>query len=116
MIKLLTIMSLALFIQPCFPSETVAGAKKDLDKFKQDMSVELKNIENNLKVISEKAQKKGDATYKEAVKELTARRDKLRSDLYDLQADAKGEWTNVKGKLASSINELNQKIQKVLKD
>ena len=114
--KLFTVVLLACLTQPGFSSETMKGAKKDLDTFKQDMSVELKEIEKNLKVMSEKAEKKGGSAYKEALKDLTEKRDALRSDLYDLEADAKGEWKEAKTKLSSSLSGLNERIQKALKD
>ena len=114
--KIFTVALLAFLIQPGFASETVKGAKKDLDTFKQEMSVELQSIEKNLKVMSEKAEKKGGSTYKEALKDLTEKRDALRSDLYDLEADTKGEWKEAKTKLSSSLNSLNERIQKALKD
>lgn len=119
MFKLLIFASLTLFftpIQPNFASETIKGAKKDLDAFKQEMSVELAAIEKNLKVMTEKAEKKSDVAYKDAVTDLTEKRDSLRSDLYDLDADTKGEWKKAKSSLSSSLNSLNERIQKALKD
>ncbi len=46
--KLVTIALLAFLVQPGFASETVKGAKKDLEVFKQDMAVELKEVEKKL--------------------------------------------------------------------
>lgn len=116
MLKFVTTLLLISLMLPTFASETVKGARKDLDKFKQEMSVELQNIENKLKKLSEDSQKKGSAAYKKSVQDLIKSREKLRSDLYDLQADAKGEWKEAKSELSKSLNKLNSKIQEALKD
>lgn len=116
MTKLFAITIFSLLIHSGYASETMKGAKKDLDVFKQEMSLELKNIETNLKSMSEKAKSNSSASYKEAVKEITQKRDQLRSDLYDLQADTKGEWKQSKGKISTALNGLNERIQKALKD
>lgn len=116
MMKLVLIILCVTSIQISFASETLKGAKKDLDTFKQEMSVELQEVEKNLKALSEKAEKKSDSTYEETLKELRAKRDKLRSEISSLEADTKGEWKNIKSKMSSSLNSLNERIQKALKD
>lgn len=114
--KFLTLVLLAIMMNPVIASETVKGAEKDLDSFKQEMSVRLEKIENNLKEMSAKAEKSGNSVYKDAVKDLTQKRDKLRSELYDLKKDSQGGWEAAKSKISSSLNSLNEKIQKALKD
>lgn len=117
MMKLVTLAMLAFLIQPSFAeSETVKGAKKDLEKFKQEMSVELQAVEKKLEVLSEKANKKSDQVYKDTVQDLTEKRDKLRVELAGLEADSQGKWKAAKTKMASAMNSLNEKIQKALKD
>lgn len=117
MMKLITVALLSFLIQPSFAeSETVKGAKKDLEKFKQGMSVELQAVEKKLEILSEKAEKKSDQVYKDTVKELTEKHDKLRAELATLETDSKGKWKEAKTKMASAMNSLNEKIQKALKD
>lgn len=116
MIKLFSVLFFVVLLQSSFASETVKGAKKDLEVFKQEMSAKLQVIENDLKVMSEKAEKKSDTLYNDAVKDLKVKRDKLRSDLNELQADTKGEWKEAKAKISSSLNSLNERVQKALKD
>ncbi|MCM2349399.1 MAG: hypothetical protein NDI69_05205 [Bacteriovoracaceae bacterium] len=116
MLKFFTTLLLVSLMLPTFASETVKGARKDLDKFKQEMSVELQDIENKLKKLSEDSQKKGSAAYKQTIQDLNKSREKLRSDLYDLEADAKGEWKEAKSELSKSIDKLNSRIQEALKD
>jgi hypothetical protein len=117
MMKLLTAAMLAFLIQPSFAdSETVKGAKKDLEKFKQEMSVELQAVEKKLVFLSDKATAKTDTAYKATVKDLTEKRDELRVELGKLEADSQGKWKVAKTKMASAMNSLNEKIQKALKD
>ena len=116
MMRLVFFISMVFLIQTTFASETIKGAKKDLDQFKHEMSVELEKMEKNLKVMSEKAEKKSDTVYKDTLKEMTIKRDKLRVELNTLEADAKGKWKDAKTNISSSLNSLNERIQKALKD
>jgi hypothetical protein len=114
--RLVTVALLAFLIHPSFASETVNGAKKDLEKFKQEMSVEFQAIEKKLSVLSDKAEKKSDQVYRDSVKGLSEKRDKLQADLKILEADSKGKWKEAKSLMASSLNSLNERIQKALND
>jgi cell division protein FtsB len=117
MMKLLTVAMLAFLIQPSFAdSETIKGAKKDLEKFKQEMSVELQAVEKKLEVLSDKATSKTDTAYKATVKDLSEKRDVLRAEISKLEADSHGKWKVAKTKMAAAMNSLNEKIQKALKD
>ena len=117
MMKLVTVALLAFLVQPSFAeSETVKGAKKDLEKFKQEMSVELQAVEKKLDVLKEKAAAKTDTAYKTTVKDLTEKRDVLRVELSKLETDSQGKWKVAKTKMASAMNSLNEKIQHALKD
>jgi hypothetical protein len=115
MLKLATITLMIFLILPAIAMEGVIGATKDLEKFKQEMSLEFHKIENDLKLMTEKAEKKTDASYKKSVKELIDARDKLRSDLDHLEADAKGEWKEAKYSISTSMEKLHTKIQQGLK-
>jgi hypothetical protein len=115
MFKLATITLMIFLILPASAMESVKGAKKDLEKFKQEMSLEFRQIENDLKLMTEKAEKKTDAAYRNSVKELTDARNKLRSDLDNLEADAKGEWKEAKNSISTSMEKLHTKIQQGLK-
>ena len=115
MLKIVTITFLILLILPVSAMESVKGAKKDLETFKQEMSLEFHKIENDLKLMTEKAEKKTDAAYRNSVKELSDARDKLRSDLDHLEADAKGEWKEAKNTISTSMEKLHAKIQQGLK-
>ena len=115
MLKLVTITFLIFLILPVSAMESVKGAKKDLETFKQEMSLEFHKIENDLKLMTEKAEKKTDAAYKKSVKELADARDKLRSDLDHLEADSKGQWKETKNSISASMQNLHTKIQQGLK-
>ena len=115
MLKLATITFLIFLILPVSAMESVKGAKKDLEKFKQEMSLEFRQIENDLKLMTEKAEKKTDAAYKKSVQELSDARDKLRSDLDHLEADTKGKWKETKNSISTSMQNLHTKIQQGLK-
>ncbi len=115
MFKLATITLMIFLILPVSAMESVKGAKKDLEKFKQEMTLEFHQVENELKLMSEKAEKKSDAAYRASVKELTEARDKLRSDLDHLEADTKGKWKEAKNSISTSMAKLHAKIQQGLK-
>lgn len=115
--KMLTILlCVSAFGLSAFASETVKGAKKDIEAFKKEMAVKLEETEKKLAELRNKAGKKGDQMQTNAVKELETTRDTLKAELNDAKSDAHTNWSKFKVKMAKSIDELNEKIQKKLKD
>lgn len=93
-------------------SETVKGAKKDIAQFKQEMAVKLESLE---KQIAELKAKGGKAKSK-TVAELEGSRDAVKAKLSKVSEDGKDGWESLKKNLADSMNKLNDKVQKALKD
>src|SRR5690606_21454427 len=97
-------------------SETVEGAKKDYAKFKKEMSAKLDAAEKELDELRAKAKVKGSKVQESTIRELEQTRDRLRRDLNSLGEKSKSTWGELKKNMAESMNSLNTRIQKALKD
>lgn len=97
-------------------SEAVEGFKKDMTTFKQEMTVKLDNLEKEITMLKEKTQVKGRETKQKTVTELEATRDKVRAELNDIEKSSESNWIKIKNKIAKSIDKLNAKTQKLLKE
>ena len=111
-LALLTAFSLNSFAA----SETVKGAQKDYDTFKKEMSVKLEDTEKQLAELKSKAKEKGTDVKNKTVAELEESRDKLKNQLNELEKNGKEGWASFKKNFADSLDRLNLKIQKALKD
>jgi DNA anti-recombination protein RmuC len=98
---------------PVMSSETVKGAQKDYETFKADMSKKLEALDKQIGELKEKA--KTEASEK-STKELEAARDKLKAKLDSLSDDAQDGWEKMKAGIAKSMDTLNKKVQKALKN
>lgn len=114
----LTILTLiaALSFNVSAASETVKGAQKDYDSFKKEMSVKLDETEKQLVELKIKAKEKGTDVKNKTVTELEESRDKLKAQLNELEKNGKEGWASFKKNFADSLDRLNSKIQKALKD
>lgn len=97
-------------------SETVKGAKKDYQSFKNEMSAKLDSAELKLKELRAKAALKRDSTQDAAIAELEMTQAKLKSDLAEVKEAGKSNWSKFKAGFASSVDNLNTKIQHAVKD
>lgn len=97
-------------------SETVKGAKKDFESFKQEMGVKLEESQKKLDQLQEKAKEKGSHVKNETIEELRSNRDKLKVEYDNLKFEGQTRFQKMKASLSSSIDSLNGKIQKALKD
>lgn len=97
-------------------SETVEGAKKDYESFKQEMSIKLDKVENELAELKTKAKQKGSDAQDDAIVELEKTQAKLKAELVEAKQATNKGWKNFKVKFAASVDTLNSKIQKKLKD
>lgn len=113
---IIALISFGLALGAAHASETVKGAKKDLDAFKKEMTVKLEATEKKLAELKIKAKAKGDAAQEKTVAELEQTKEKLQAELSDLKDDTKSSWTKFKAGLADSVDRLNAKIQKSLKE
>lgn len=99
-----------------YSSETIKGAKKDIQAFKEEMTVKLNSVEQELADLHNKTKKKGAEIQENTFKDLEATRDKLRKELNNIEDSSKDNWKNFKKDFANSIDSLHAKLQKALKD
>lgn len=95
--------------------ETTKGLKKDYTKFKQEMTVQMQNLETKIEILKEKTKTKADAAQIKALAELEESRDKVRTELAELETETKTDWKKMKKKIAASVDRLNRKAQEMLK-
>jgi hypothetical protein len=96
-------------------SETIKGAKKDLETFKKDMVVKLDKLQTQIETIKKQAHDKGDEAKDKTADELAATRDDVKEKVAKLSDDAGDDWQKMKKSLADSVDSLNKKVQKALK-
>lgn len=93
-------------------SETVEGAKKDYAEFKKEMSEKLDNVEKKLSELKDKAKEKGAAAQEKSIDEIEKTKQKLKTQLNDLESSSESTWSKVKKSFAHSVDQLNTRIQK----
>jgi gas vesicle protein len=101
-------------IAPTFASETVKGAEKDYQSFKEDMTHKLNDLEAQINEIKEKTKSHSSDVSEKTTHELESARDKIKAQLKDLKSDTDGSWKKLKKGIADSMNSLNEKVQKTL--
>lgn len=109
----LAIMGLAL--GSVYASETVEGAKKDLQEFKKEMSTRMDAIEKQLDDLKSKANENGKAVKEKTVKNLEETKDKLHGQLEEMKYDGEKNYKDLKSKFAKALDSFNAKVQKALK-
>lgn len=114
--KILVILSLCLGLSVAGASETIKGAKKDYQKFQQEMTSRLDNIEKEIQLLKEKAKDKKEATQEKTIHELEEAKTELKAELQSLKADSESTWQKAKKSFAESVDNLNTKLQKALKN
>ncbi|MBX3022421.1 MAG: hypothetical protein KF799_12175 [Bdellovibrionales bacterium] len=97
-------------------SETVKGAKKDIETFKQEMNTKIDEADKEIAALKEAAKQKTDAAKEQTIKDLEATREKLRADLKALKEESGSKWAQMKKSFADSVDRLNSKVQKALKE
>lgn len=103
-------------IFPVQASETLKGAKKDFQEFRTEMAVKLDILEAKLGSAKVAAQKKGDEAKVKTAETLQETRKELREKLDRAQVQGRKAWAKFKGDFATSVDQLNHKIQTSLKD
>lgn len=110
------VVGCALVSLNCFASETVEGAKKDYEIFKSDMSKKLDDVESELVLLREKAKQKGGEAQADSIVELEKTKTKLKAELESMKQTGSSSWKKMKASFAASVDKLNSKVQKKLKD
>ncbi len=97
-------------------SETAKGAQKDYENFKIEMSAKLKSVEKQIIELREKVKRSGNAAQAEAINDLEATQSELKKDLANMKETSKTNWKQIKSSFAESLDRLNAKIQRAVKD
>lgn len=97
-------------------SETVNGAKKDMEKFKAEMNAKLDAADKEIAALKASAKEKTDAAKEKTIADLQAAREKLRAEIKELKADGTSKWQQMKKGVADSVDRLNKKVQDALKE
>jgi hypothetical protein len=97
-------------------SETVKGAQKDFETFKQEMSAKLDDVDRQLAEMRAKAKAKGGDVQDKSIKELEVARVQAKAQMDAINDDTKSNWKSMKKKLAASIDSLHAKAKKALAD
>lgn len=117
MCKFLTSLLLScLFSLSAHALETVKGAQKDVEAFKKEMSAKLEVAETRLNELKNQAQAKGSETKSKAVRDYEMTRDNLKAELAQLQESSQSNWQKLKNNISQSVDALNTRIQKSLKE
>ncbi|MFN7729514.1 MAG: hypothetical protein ACK5P7_10200 [Bdellovibrio sp.] len=96
--------------------ETVDGAKKDYETAKVEMAAKLGALDQKIEELKASTAAKSTAAKEKTLKEIQINRDKLRAD-YELMKDATdSKWKSFKKRFAQSIDRMNAKAQRALKD
>lgn len=101
---------------PATASETVEGAKKDDQAAKAEVAAQLDVLDKKIDELRASAAQKSTAAKERALQEAERAREKLRADYERMKADADGNWASFKKKVARSLDKLNTKAQKALKE
>lgn len=99
-----------------FASETVKGMGKDYEAFKQSMSKEISEIDKKIDRLKAESKEKGQETKENTIRELETARNKLKVELEEIKASSSDKWAQFKKGFAKSVDNLNDKVQKALKN
>lgn len=99
-----------------FASETTKGIKKDYESFKIEMTRQLDTVEKKIEDLKVKAKQKGNTAQEETAEGLEKSRAKLKEQLAEAKESSQDGWSKFKTGFASSVDKLNTKIQKAVKD
>ncbi len=113
---ILVIFSAAFLFSLANSSETLKGVQKDAESFKKEMSVKLEDVEKQLTELKNNAQTKGSEIREKTVTDLETTRAELRTKLENWDTKTQKNWKDFKKNFAQSLDSLNAKIQKALKE
>ncbi len=99
-----------------FASETLKGAEKDYESFKEEMSKKYESLSKDFDQLKVKAKEKGSTVKGETIQELDESREKIKKKMSEIKKDSKDQWKSMKKSLSESIDSLHSKIQHSLKD
>lgn len=114
--SVLVIFSVIFFSIFANSSETVKGAKKDFEVFKQEMTLKLQTLGSEIENLKEKTKTKSTEAHGAALQEIEESRVKIAADLQKLEKASESNWKKLKKNIAESIRKLDFKAQELLKE
>ena len=106
----------AALTSPAFASETVEGAKKDFQSAKAEISAQLESLDKKIDELKASTKKNSTAAKEKALKEAEETRASLRADYEEMKEDTNKSWMSFKKRVSDSLDKMNAKAQKALKD
>lgn len=97
-------------------SEAVEGAKKDYAAAKAEVSAQLDALDKKIDELKASTAAKSTAAKEKALKEAEETRAKARAQYESMKESSSGNWQSFKKKLARSIDKVNARAQKALKE
>lgn len=97
-------------------SHAAAGAKQDMAMFKQEMSMKLESAEAQIMALKEKAKVKGSNVKQSTIADLESTKMRIKNDLSALEKSSETNWKKMKSKIATAMDDLNTKTQKLLRE
>lgn len=114
--KVFSLLSVMVLISlSSFASETVAGAKKDFEEFKKDLSVQIEQAEKKIQDLKLQSKEKGSAAQDKVLVELEEAKNSLKKQQAELKYEGESSWKRLKAGVSEAADKLNTKIQKALK-
>lgn len=101
---------------PALALETVDGAKKDYQAAKAEVAAQLESLDKKIDELKASTRQKSTAAKEKALKEAQDLREKLGADYEKMKEATDSNWTRFKNKVADSLDRLNTKAQKALKE
>lgn len=98
-----------MLMQPVHASETAEGIKKDYAAFKKEANAKLAELDQKIEKL--KAESK-----ETAAEELQSARDQLQKRMEEAEKTGSTKWAQFKKSFAESVDKLNSKAQKVLRE
>lgn len=97
-------------------SETMKGAQKDYETFKQELSSKMDSLDKEIERLKAKTKEKGVTLKGETIEELEKYRTELKAQILEMETKSKSKWKTMKKSLSESFESLHAKIQRALKD
>ena len=103
------------YSQFAIASETSTGVQKDIEKFKEEMRINIKALDAKIEKLKVQTRDGTTVAQFETINELEQARDGLRKKVDKLQNEGAAGWKKLKNDLKYSLDSLNKKAQRLLK-
>lgn len=110
--KYLITLLMLISVQALADSETLKGARKDVQSFQKEMQVRLERLDQKI----ERLKKEGGTQKTRAIQELESARDEVSKRVDEAAEASRGRWAKWKRQVSESVDDLNRRVQKVLNE